>query len=317
MSPVRMEWEGRLGQRLRIRDLHILSTVVRCGTMAKAARQLAMTQPAVSGAIATLEHVLRVRLLDRNPRGITPTLYANALLKRAATVFDELKQSARDIEFLADPSTGLVRVGCAESFMAGLLPAIIEKLSVQHPKIAVHADYAEHVTMEFRELRDRSVDLIIGRISGPSALDDLHVEPLYEENYYVVASARSPWARRRKISLADLADAPWLHMPPDNIISVLIGRAFEKQHLTVPQERVASLSMHLRCHLVANAGFVTIMPNSMLRFNADRWGLKALPIDLGIRSRNVAIITLKHRTLSPVVQLFIEHARMVSKTIRQ
>jgi DNA-binding transcriptional LysR family regulator len=316
MSSVRMEWESRLGRRLRIRDLHILSTVVRCGTMAKAARQLAMTQPAVSGAIATLEHVLRVRLLDRNPRGITPTLYADALLRRAATVFDELKQSARDIEFLADPSTGLVKVGCAESFMAGLLPAIIEKLSSRHPKITVHADYAEHVTMEFRELRDRSVDLIIGRISEPSAPYDLLIEPLYEENYYVVASARSPWARRRKISLADLADAPWLHMPPDNIISVLIARAFEKQNVAVPQERVASLSMHLRCHLVANAGFVTIMPNSMLRFNADRWDLKALPIDLGIRSRKVAIITLKHRTLSPVVQLFIEHARMVSKIIR-
>jgi len=58
-------------------------------------------------------------------------------------------------------------------------------------------------------------------------------------------------------------------MPPDNVISVLIARAFQKQHLDVPQERVASLSMHLRCHLAANARFVTIMPNSMLRFNAD------------------------------------------------
>jgi len=311
-----MEWESRLGRRLRIRDLHILSTVVRCGSMAKAAQQLAMTQPAVSGAIANLEHVLRVRLLDRNPRGITPTLYAEALLKRAATVFDELKQSARDIEFLADPTTGLVKVGCAESFMAGLLPAIIEKLSRDHPKIIVHADYAEHVTTEFRELRERRVDLIIGRISEPFAPDDLHVESLYEEKYYVVAGARSPWMRRRKISLADLAGEPWLHMPPDNIISVLIARAFHKQRLEVPQERVASLSMHLRCHLVANAGFITIMPHSMLRFNADRWDLKALPIDLGIRSRNVALITLKHRTLSPVVQLFIEHARIVSKTMR-
>jgi len=75
--------------------------------------------------------------------------------------------------------------------------------------------------------------------------------------------------------------------------------------------------MHLRCHLAANAGFVTIMPHSMLRFNADRWNLKALPIDLGIRARYVAIITLKHRTLSPVVQLFIDHARMVAKTMRQ
>jgi DNA-binding transcriptional LysR family regulator len=317
MAAVKTEWESRLGRRLRVRDLYVLSTVVRCGSMAKAAHQLAMTQPAVSGAIANLEYVLRVRLLDRNPRGISPTLYADALLRRASTVFDELKQGVRDIEFLANPTTGLVKVGCAESFMAGLLPAIVEKLSRDYPKIIVHADYAEHVTTEFRELRERRVDLIIGRISEPFAPDDLNVEALYEEEYYVVASARSPWARRRKVSLADLAAEPWLHMPPDNVISGLIAQAFQKQHLDVPQARVASLSMHLRCHLVANAGFVTIMPGSMFRFNADRWGLKALPIDLGIRSRNVSIITLKHRTLSPVVELFIEHARVVSKIMHQ
>jgi len=107
MAGVTMEWESRLGRRLRVRDLYILSTVVKCGGMAKAARELAMTQPAVSDAIANLEHLLRVRLLDRNPRGIEPTHYADALLKRASTVFDELKQGVRDVEFLADPTGGL------------------------------------------------------------------------------------------------------------------------------------------------------------------------------------------------------------------
>jgi len=296
MAAVSMEWESRLGRRLRIRDIHILSTVVKCGSMAKAAQQLAMTQPAVSGAIANLEHVLHVRLLDRNPRGIEPTIYADSLLKRASAVFDELKQSVREIEFLADPTAGQIKIGCAESFMAGFLPAIIEKLSRRYPKIVVHADYAEHATTEFRELRERQVDLIIGRVSKPFVHDDLDVEALYEEKYCVVASAQSTWARRRKVKLAELAHEAWVHMPPNNIISTLIAEAFHRHGLQVPQERVASLSMHLRTHLVANAGFLTIMPNSMLQFCSGRWALKALPIELGIQSRNVSIITLKHRT---------------------
>lgn len=315
MATVTMEWESRLGRRLRIRDIHILSTVVQSGSMAKAARQLAMTQPAVSGAIAGLEHVLGVRLLDRNPRGIEPTIYADALLRRASTVFDELKQSVREIEALADPTAGQVNIGCAESFMAGLLPAIIEKLSRRYPKVVIHADYAQHATTEFRELRERQFDLIIGRISEPLIHDDLTVDALYEEKYYVIASAQSRWARRRKIHLAELVDEPWVHMPPNNVISSLISEAFQREGLQVPQERVASLSMHLRTHLVANAGFLTIMPNSMLQYCSRQWGLKALPIELGIQSRNVSIITLKHRTLSPVVKLFIEHARDVAKSI--
>src|SRR5262245_27313740 len=102
MPAVRMEWEGRLGRRLRLRDLYILSAVVTSGSMAKAARALAMTQPAVSEAIANLEHILRVRLLDRHARGVTPTIYADAILRRSTTVFDELRQGVRDIEFLSD-----------------------------------------------------------------------------------------------------------------------------------------------------------------------------------------------------------------------
>jgi len=315
MPSIVMDWESRLGRRLRVRDLYILATVVKWGSMAKAAQQLGMTQPAVSGAVANLEHVLRVRLLDRNPRGIEPTFYAEALLKRASAVFDDLTEAAREIEFLADPTTGQVKVGCAESFMAGLLPAIIERLSHNHPTIAVHAEYAEHATTEFRELRERSMDLVIGRMSEASGYDDLKITPLYEEKYYVVASADSPWARRRKIALRDLVDEPWLHMPPGVIISKLIEQAFKQQNLELPPARVTSLSMQLRTHLVANAGFLTIMPNTMFHYSAKRWQLKALPVDLGIRARNVSIIALKHRTLSPVVELFIEHARAASAAL--
>ena len=315
-SSVSMEWESRLGRRLRIRDVYILATVVECGSMAKAARQLAMSQPSVSEAIANLEHVLRVRLLDRGPQGVVSTIYADALLKRGAVVFDELRQGVRDIEHLADPAAGQVTIGCAESFMAGLLPAIIERLSRRHPKIVVHAEYAQHATTEFRELRERNFDLVIGRISEPFAQDEFSFEPLYEEKYLVVVGSKSRWARRRKVELAELLDEPWILMPSNIVISSLVEAAFRRSGLKVPQERVASLSMHLRTHLLATGNFLTVMPNSMFRFNAERWSLKALPIDLGIESRQVGIITLKHRTLSPVVELFIEHARAVAKSIQ-
>jgi DNA-binding transcriptional LysR family regulator len=316
MASVSMEWESRLGRRLRIRDIYILATVVKCGGMAKAARQLAMSQPSVSEAIAHLEHVLRVRLLDRGPQGIVSTIYADALLKRGAVVFDELRQGVRDIEHLADPAAGEVRVGCAESFMAGLLPAIIEKLSRRYPKIVVHAEYAQHATTEFHELRERNFDLVIARISEPFAQDEFGFEPLYEEEYLVVAGSKSVWARRRKIELAELLDEPWILMPPNIVISSLVEEAFRQNGLEVPRGRVASLSMHLRTHLLATGNFLTVMPNTMFRFNAEQWSLKALPIDLGIRSRQVGVITLKHRTLSPVVELFIEHARTAATSIQ-
>src|SRR5215468_6372995 len=99
-----LEWESRLGRRVKLRDLHILSTVVQWGSMTKGAAHLGMSQPAVSEAVANLESALEVPLLDRSPRGIEPTDYARALLKRGRVIFDELRQGIRDIEFLTDPT---------------------------------------------------------------------------------------------------------------------------------------------------------------------------------------------------------------------
>src|SRR5215472_14825010 len=96
----RIDWEGQIGRQLRLRDLHAFFTVVQCRSMAKAAVQLGVSQPAVSKVVADLEHALGVRLFDRSPQGVEPTAFGRALLRRSLVAFDELKQSIRDIEFL-------------------------------------------------------------------------------------------------------------------------------------------------------------------------------------------------------------------------
>jgi DNA-binding transcriptional LysR family regulator len=131
----KIDWESQIGRRLKLRDLHVFSTVVQHGSMAKAARHLGVSHPAVSEVIADLEHALGVRLLDRSAQGIEPTIYGDALLKRSVAVFDELKQSIRDIEFLSDATTGEVRIGSMEGPWFTLLPDAIRRFSQQYPRI--------------------------------------------------------------------------------------------------------------------------------------------------------------------------------------
>ena len=109
-----------MGRRLKLRDLYVLKTVVQRGSMGKAATQLAISQPAVSKAIADLEQVLGVRLLERTRQGVEPTPYGTALLKWSAAVFDDLRQGVAEIDFLADPTAGRVRVGTSEGMPAGI-----------------------------------------------------------------------------------------------------------------------------------------------------------------------------------------------------
>jgi len=314
MASATPQWESRIGRRLKLRDLHILSAVVQWGSMAKAASHLAMSQPAVSESIANLEAALRVRLLDRSTRGIEPTPYAHALLKRGHVVFDELRQGIRDIEFLADPTVGEIRVASGDTLAAGLMSAVIDRLSRRYPRIVVRVVQASAETLDFRELRERKVDLALARVPRTFVEDDLNVEILFDDPHRVVVGARSPWARRRKVTLAEVANESWI-FAPNQVIRELIAEAFKARGLQVPKERVGTSSILLRNHLLATGRFLTVLPDSVLRYNAKLWSLKALPVDLGVKPRSVAILTLKNRTASPVVQLFVEHVRAVAKTM--
>jgi DNA-binding transcriptional LysR family regulator len=93
----RDEW---LARRIRLRDLNTLWAVVEAGSMAKAAQALGMSQPAISKAIADLEHALDVPLLDRSPRGVAPTEYGRVLRDPEAVIFDELRRALSRSSFL-------------------------------------------------------------------------------------------------------------------------------------------------------------------------------------------------------------------------
>ena len=315
MTTVTMEWENRLGRRLRVRDLYILSTVVNSGGMAKAARQLAMSQPAVSEAIANLEHILRVPLLDRSPKGIEPTIYADALLKRSTAVFDELMQSVRDIEFLADPTMGELKIGCPESLTATILPLMIERFSKKYPRVVVCVEDVPSPAVKDPGLRNRKYDLSLVRLRTPPPadhlVDDLNIETLFDDPLVLAAGIHNPWTRRRKIDLAELIDEPWILPPPNTWNYTCVAEAFNAHGLEIPKARMIGFSVHLLSHFLANGPFISAHPSSVVQLHA----LKALAVDVPLRPWPVAILTLKNRTLSPVVERFIECAREVAKSL--
>jgi DNA-binding transcriptional LysR family regulator len=114
-----MRWTDRVDRLVKLRDLHILIALAESGSMSRAAKQLAISQPVVSKAIADLEHTLGVRLLDRTSRGVEPTVYGRALLNCGIAVFDELRRGMQEVAFLSDSTMGELRVGGAGPFVDG------------------------------------------------------------------------------------------------------------------------------------------------------------------------------------------------------
>ena len=306
-----MQWSDRIGRRLKPRDLHVFLAVAEHGNMAKAAERLAISRPVVSKTIADLEHTLGVRLLDRGTHGVEPTLYGRALLKRSITIFDELRQSVKEIEFLADPSAGELCIGSTEATAAGLLSAVIDRLSRRYPKLVFKMEIG-NASARLRFLRERKCELLTARHPNPEP--DLIVEPLFYEHLFVVAGPRNKWLGRRKIALAELVNEPWIQAPIEIEPGGPTLEAFRSIGLEVPRA-VVSESVGFRCSLLATGQFLTMMPGSLLRYAPEHMQLKALPVEIPRWELPTAIITLKNRTLSPVAELFIECIRERAKPL--
>jgi DNA-binding transcriptional LysR family regulator len=194
-----------------------------------------------------------------------------------------------------------------------LAPAI-DRLSRRYPQIVVRVVQASAEPLQYPELRERRVDVALARISRSFVHGDFDVEFLFDDPPRVVVGALSPWARRRKVALAELVNEVWT-LTSDQVIRDLITEAFKSHGLEAPREKVTTSSMLLCNRLLATGRYLTVLPESVLRYNAKQWSLKALPLDLGMKPMAVTIVTLKNRTVSPAVQLFVEQVRAVAKTV--
>lgn len=309
-------WADRIGRRIKLRDLHVLMAVAQAGSMARAAERLAVSQPVVSKVIADLEAMLGVRLIDRDRHGAEPTVYGQALLRRGVAAFDELRQGVQEVESLLDPGVGELRIAAADPMAAGVIPVVIDRLSRDHPRIVFHiAGGASLLAQQCEALRERKIDLIIGRL--PRVIDepDLDVAVLAEEPMLIVADARNKWVAKRRIKLAELMDEHWVLPDAESYVGSLVVTLFRDHGLGLPHRRVFGTSIQLNNALLATGRYLAFYPGSVIRLSGARLSIKALNLDMPVRSTPLGIITLKGRTPTPVTRLFMDCARDVMKPL--
>jgi DNA-binding transcriptional LysR family regulator len=121
-----------------------------------------------------------------------------------------------------------------------------------------------------RDLEERNVDLLIARIFKPVYQDHFDVETLCEDPYAVVAGIRNPWTRRRRVTLADIVDEPWVLPSADSLVGSFVVEAFRASGLHLPRATVVAFPVELRNSLLETGRFLTILPRSILRFPAIR-----------------------------------------------
>ncbi len=193
-------------------------------------------------------------------------------------MFDDLRQALKNIEFLADPTAGEVRIGSSALLAASFVSAVVERLSRRYPRIMFHL-VTGHVETLHRELSERNVDFLIARRFGPLADERLDFEFLFDDSYVVAAGVHHPWVRRRKIELAELVSEAWVLPPPGSVIASVVMEAFRARGLDYPRTTVVTESSEVRTSLLATGRFVTIFPASALRFSPGAWRSRSCPLN--------------------------------------
>jgi DNA-binding transcriptional LysR family regulator len=306
----------RTRRRVRLRDLETLVAVVQAGGMRKAAGELHMSQPAVSKAMRELEDTLGHSLLERGRRGVAPTPFGQALVARSKVVVDELQNALRELAYLADPEAGEVRLGAMETLQAGVVAAAVQLQLQRHPRMRFYFENGQSPELIGHFLPQRLVDFAVARPLNQPLPPDIEGEPLFHDQLKVAVGPEHPFARRRKLGLADLMDEYWILSRNEVLPGTPVPTAFAEAGLPMPQRIVVTGSLNMRQNMLARGRFVTCVPHSLLPFARVRGNFHILPIVLPIWHVPTMILKLHGRNLGPAAEAFLDTLRELARPLR-
>lgn len=225
-----MEWT----QRLRIRQLFVLVELYRSAHMSHTAARLGMTQPALSKWLAELESDLGVPLFERQPKGLVPTAFCEALVVHARTILAEIDRTQLTIELMSQGASGDLAIGATPAVAAIVVPATVAALRQQYPKVFI--TLTEGVLQDLvSQLREGRLDYVVGRMDARVSCDSLRYEELFEETLRVIAGPAHPLVGG-EVEWAQTRPYEWIGMPAGSQLWSELG--FELAVAAEPPPRV-------------------------------------------------------------------------------
>jgi DNA-binding transcriptional LysR family regulator len=280
-------------------------------SIGQAAEKLFLTQPALSKSIRQLEEDLEVKLFDRTPLGVVPTVYGDALAQHARVIRSEMRHAETEIANLRGAVKGHVTVGCGPSVAASLMPLATEKLRKAKPGIRFTIIEGLVDTI-LPALRRGEIDLAVGAWPRP-ADSDVTAETLVRDRVCVVAGPRHVLTRNRTVELSDLLEFPWVLPPESQRFRQLLEETFLAKGLSPPTPSVTSNSAtFIRTMLLDNLS-LSFLPMQSLPLKTRSSTLVALPVAGLSREIEVTITFRERAVIPPAVHALIAALREVAQ----
>ncbi|MDD9990355.1 MAG: LysR substrate-binding domain-containing protein [Rhodospirillales bacterium] len=298
--------------RVSVRQLRLVATVAEVGTMVRAGDVIGMTQSAVTKAVRDLEKDLGVDLFERGNRGVTPTIYGEALVSHARRVLAQLEHAAEEIDDLAHGAGGRVAIGTLLAASAWLLPTAITRLRAERPRVAVDVVEGTNDRLQPMLLRGE-LDMVVGRLSEFRHRTGVDQEPLYSEEVVILARPDHPLARQESLHLADLQEADWILPPPETTLRRQLEKAFFDAGLDPPRCAIQSVSILTNRRLLNDTDLIGAWPRGVAADDLAEGRLVALAVRLDEIVWPVGVATRRLAQLSPAADALLATLRAVGQ----
>jgi DNA-binding transcriptional LysR family regulator len=312
MASVRLErWITR---KFRLRHVELIAEVYDCRSILKASRRLNLSQPTVTKALQDIEGTLNVPLFKRSNRGLEPTPYGEIFARHAKIVLAQLRHAAEELENLRAGYSGKVTVGTLLAASASILPDAITLLKKERPGVAISVVVGTYDIL-VPSLMVGDLDMVLGRLPEQGRSRALIYEDFYTEPVCLVVRRGHPMLRRRRLSLRDLVNEPWLLPLPETALRRQIERAFLDAGAPLPRNVIESISILTNRVLLRKSDSIGVMPYHVALDDVEHGLLSILPVKLKSIESPVGAILRAPAKLAPAASAFLECLRIAARAV--
>ena len=298
-----------LDGRLKLRHLVLLDALSHNGSLVGAATYLHITQPVATRSLQELEDIVGVELFERGPRGVTPTIFGEALTEHAQAVIAQLTHAGKHIVELADADRGTVAVGIHLAGSNLLLPRAIIEIKRTRPQLNVVVREGSPNAL-LVELAAGRIDLIVGRLTAPP--DGAFVqEKLYDESIAIVTRTGHPLTELAQVAPSDLGGLSWVIPGAETNLRRELEEFFARNGLALPTQRVEATSFLTVRQLLVETDAVAVMPDLIVREDTS---LHALPIAFDNAGHSIGLTLPASKAHSPSVEALVDALHATAAT---
>ena len=239
--------------------------VARAGNLSTAARELAVSQPALTKSVRKLEQHFGVALFDRRARGMALTPTGAALLAHARLIEAQCRFADAEIEALAHGEAGTIRIGAGPYWGPTLVPIAVARLQARFPRLRVDLEVGVN-TITLPKLFAGDLDLVMSALPDATTLPPgIAMEDFGEFHLRVVAGREHPLQRKRSVTALDLARHSWVLYQHDKDTLDKLTAVMRAGGAESPNVIVVTTSLHAVMQFLKSGPYLACLADAYLR----------------------------------------------------